>query len=90
MQGVQYSPEQKEEIIEKIKTNKPAEVRQHIIQSKHIFNEEYGKLAGIILNLSINNITVEKTKKMIECIYRIDNVNDPEVQVFGLILELFN
>ena len=78
------------EVIELIKTKKPVEVRQHIIQNKHLFNEEYGKLAEIILNLTINTVTIEKTKKLIEYIYRIDNVNDPEVQFFGLILELFN
>lgn len=77
-------------IIELIKTKKPVEVRQHIIQNKHLFNEEYNKLAEVILNISINSITVEKTKKVIECIYRIDNVNDPEIQFFGMILELFN
>jgi len=69
---------------------KQTEVRQYIIQNKHIFNEEYSKLAGIILTLSIDTITAEKTKKIIEYIYRMDNVNDPEIQFFGMILELFN
>jgi DNA polymerase III delta prime subunit len=78
------------DIIEQIKIKKPLEVRQYIIQNKHLFNEEYNKLAEIILNLTINIITIEKTKKLIDYIYRIDNVNDPEVQFFGLILELFN
>jgi replication factor C small subunit len=78
------------DIIEQIKTKKPTEVRQYIIQHKHLFNEEYGKFASIILNISINNITIDKTKKIIEYIYRIDNVNDPEIQFFGLILEIFN
>lgn len=78
------------DIITQIKTKTPMEVRQHIIQNKHIFNEEYNRLAEIILNLTISSISIEKTKKIIEYIYRIDNVNDPEIQFFGLILELFN
>jgi len=77
------------EIIEKVKTTKPQEVRQHIIQNKHVFNEEYNKLATVIFNISMNTITVEKAKVLIEYIYRIDHVIDPEIQFFGMILELY-
>lgn len=77
------------EIIEKIKAEKPQEVRQHIIQNKHVFNEEYNKLAATIFNMSINNIPIEKAKVLIEYIYRIDHVIDPEIQFFGMILELY-
>lgn len=76
------------ELILTTKTKKPNEIRQFIIQNKSLFNEDYNKLASTILNLSIENITIEKTKKLIEYIYRIDHVIDPEIQFFGMILEL--
>jgi len=78
------------DIICRIKSEKPLSIRQHILQNKCIFNEEYSKLAGIILNLSIETLTVEKLKKVIEYIYKIDHVIDPEIQFFGLLLELYN
>jgi replication factor C small subunit len=77
------------EVLEKIKTNKPQEVRQHIMQNKHIFNEEYNKLATTIFNICMSYITVEKAKVLIEYIYRIDHVIDPEIQFFGMLLELY-
>lgn len=77
------------ELLDMIKIKKPQEVRQYLIQNKSTFNEEYGKLAGIILDKCINNITIDKTKNIIEYIYRIDHVVDPEIQFFGLILELY-
>lgn len=77
------------ELIDMTKVKKPQEVRQYLIQNKAIFNEEYGKLAGIILDKCIDDITIDKTKNIIEYIYRIDHVVDPEIQFFGMILELY-
>lgn len=78
------------DIISKINSKIPhQEVRQYIIQNKHIFNEEYGKLSSNILNLVVNDISIDKTKILIEYIYRIDRVIDPEIQFYGLILELY-
>ena len=76
-------------IIDQVKTNKPVEIRQYIIQNKHIFNEEYSKLGSVILNLQISNLSIEKMKNIIEYIYKMDHVIDPEIQFFGLILELY-
>lgn len=78
------------ELYESINVKKPTEIRQFVIQNKHLFNEEYSKLAGLILTLSLDKITIEKTKKIIEYIFRIDRVIDPEIQFFGMILELYN
>lgn len=78
------------DLINDISTKSPKEVRKHIIDNKHIFNEEYGKLANIILNQNIQSLSIEKMKRIIDYIYRIDHVIDPEIQFFGMLLEFID
>ena len=76
------------DIIEKCKTEKVNVVRKFVIDNKSVFNEEYSKLAGVILNKSSTSLSAIKLKSMIEYIYRMDRVIDPEIQFFGFLLEL--
>lgn len=68
----------------------PLNIRKYILQNKEIFNDDYSELANRIISIDSNLFNVTRLEKLIEIIYRMNNVIDPEIQMYGFITIIMN
>jgi DNA polymerase III delta prime subunit len=72
--------------------DKALEIRRHVIHNKTVFDEDFSRLAGMLLNTAAEDaqITPETLSSMINGIYQLNNTVDPEIAFYGILLMLIS
>lgn len=78
-----------DELIAMVNTKKSMnDVRRLVLSSRGLFDDDFQKVSTLIFNKVIDTVSLSQLKSMTEYIFRMSQVSDPEIQFFGLLLEI--
>jgi DNA polymerase III delta prime subunit len=78
------------ELLEEVRTNADLNaIRRKVIQNTAIFNNNYTNLGSMIFNDVVQKSNdVKLLKNLTHFLYKMQQVSDPEIQLFGMLLEM--
>jgi len=64
------------------------DARKMVIQGTGVFNNDYPKLGSVIFNKVVDGGDIKLLKTLTNYLYKLQIVSDPEIQLFGMLLEI--